>query len=208
MKKKFLSLMMAAAMVATTSVSAFAQKYSWSDKTDKDVNINIRGDVTSNSDEVIGGTLSVSVPTTTTFTVAKNGDVTAPQINIENRGTEAVDVYAYKFADQTPVADKEITVVGENDLTSALLTSKLSLKLDGDNGFVYLKSVDEGNGLFTDPDCNNKVAAGTGVKLISVEGNESQAITLTGKTNPDASAPEDPVQDKFVLTLKIKKANS
>lgn len=207
MKKKFLSLMMAAAVVATTSVSAFAQDYSWSDKTDKDVNINIRGDVTSDSGQVIGGTLSVSVPTTTTFTVAQNGNVTAPQINVENRGTEAVDVYAYKFADQTPDDNSEITVVGENDLTSASSTSKLSLKLDGNNGFVYLKSVSTGTGLFTDANCGNGAAA-AGVKLTSVEGNGSQAITLTGKTKPGASAPTSPVQDKFVLTLKIKKANS
>ena len=207
MKKKFLSLMMAAAVVATTSVSAFAQDYSWSDKTDKDVNINIRGDVTGQNGQVIGGTLSVSVPTTTTFTVAQNGNVTAPQINVENRGTEAIDVYAYKFADQTPDDNSEITVVGENDLTSASSTSKLSLKLDGGNGFVYLKSVNTGSGLFTDANCANGAAA-AGVKLTSVEGNGSQAITLVGKTKDGASAPATPVQDKFVLTLKIKKANS
>lgn len=207
MKKKFLSLMMAAAVVATTSVSAFAKDYSWSDKADQDVNINIRGDVTGQNGQVIGGTLSVSVPTATTFTVAGNGDVTAPQINVENKGTEAVDVYAYKFADQTPDDNSEITVVGETDLTSASSTSKLSLKLDGGNGFVYLKSVKTGSGLFTDANCGNG-AAPAGVKLTSVEGNESRAITLTGKTNPGVQAPATPVQDKFVLTLKIKKANS
>ena len=207
MKKKFLSLMMAAAVVATTSVSAFAEDYSWSDKSDKDVDINITGDVTSSTDEVIGGTLSVSVPTTTTFTVAKNGDVTAPQINVENKGTQAIDVYAYKFADQTPEENSKITVVGENQLSSASTTEKLSLKLDGTTGFVYLKSDKTGSGLFTDPDCG--VAAATeGVKLTSVESNKSKAITLTGKTGSTATAPQNPTQDKFVLTLKIKKANS
>lgn len=207
MKKKFLSLMMAAAVVATTSVSAFAQDYSWSDKTDKDVNINITGDVTSDSGQVIGGTLSVSVPTTTTFTVAQNGKVTAPEINVQNRGTDAVDVYAYKFADQTPNDNSEITVVGENDLNSATSTAKLSLKLDGSNGTVYLKSIASGSGLFTDSNCQN-TADSAGVKLASVEGNRAQAITLTGKTKDGASAPSAAIQDKFVLTLKIKKANS
>lgn len=207
MKKKFLSLMMAAAVVATTSVSAFAQEYSWSDKSDKDVDINITGDVTSSTDQVVGGTLSVSVPTTTTFTVAKNGNVDAPQINIHNRGTKAVDVYAYKFADQTPTDDSTITVVGESALTDS--TTKLSLKLDGSNGKVYLKSVasGSGNGLFTDPNCQTD-APSEGVKLVSVEGNGEKAITLTGKTKTEAQAPTTPVQDKFVLTLKIKKANS
>ena len=207
MKKKFLSLMMAAAMVATTSISAFAEEYSWSDKSDKDVKINITGDVTSSSDEVIGGTLSVSIPTTTTFTVAKNGDVTAPQINVENKGTQAIDVYAYKFADQTPTDGSKITVVGESGLTGVNSTDKLTLKLDGDNGAVYLKSVEAGSGLFTDPDCGSN-ADESGVKLTSVEVNKSKAITLTGKTQTGAQAPQSPVQDKFVLTLKIKKANS
>lgn len=207
MKKKFLSLMMAAAVVATTSVSAFADDYSWSDKSYKDVDINITGDITSLTDQVIGGTLSVSVPTTTTFTVAKNGDVTAPQINVENKGTKAIDVYAYKFVDQTPEDNSKITVVGEDELTGASTTEKLSLKLDGDNGFVYLKSLKTGNGLFTDANCDSE-ADGAGVKLTSVEGNKSKAITLTGKTQPGVSAPQNPTQDKFVLTLKIKKANS
>jgi len=209
MKKKFLSLMMAAAMVATTSVSAFAQEYSWSDKTDKDVKVNITGDVTGQNGQVIGGTLSVSVPTTTTFTVAQDGTVTAPGINVKNSGTQAVDVYAYKFADETPNNDSEITVVGENDLQSADTTAKLSLKLDGGNGKVYLKSIagaDE-SGLFTDPDCRTK-ASSEGVKLASVEVDRTQAITLTGKTRKEATAPSTPVQDKFVLTLKIKKAQS
>lgn len=205
MKKKFLSLMMAAAMVATTSISAFAEEYSWPDETDKDVKINITGDVTSSNNEVIGGTLSVSVPTTTTFTVTQDGDVTAPQINVENKGTQAIDVYAYKFADQTPTDGSNITVVGESGLTES--TKKLTLKLNGDNGFVYLKSVERGSGLFTDIDCGSDADA-AGVKLTSVEVNKSKAITLTGKTKDTATAPDSPVQDNFVLTLKIKKANS
>lgn len=205
MKKKFLSLMMAAAMVATTSISAFAEEYSWPDESDKDVKINITGDVTSSNNEVIGGTLSVSVPTTTTFTVTQDGDVTAPQINVENKGTQAIDVYAYKFADQTPTDGSNITVVGESGLTES--TKKLTLKLNGDNGFVYLKSVERGSGLFTDIDCGSDADA-AGVKLTSVEVNKSKAITLTGKTKDTATAPDSPVQDNFVLTLKIKKANS
>lgn len=207
MKKKFLSLMMAAAMVATTSVSAFADDYSWSDKREENVKVNITGDVTSNSGETVSGTLSVSVPTTTTFTVAQEGDVTAPQINVENKGTQAIDVYAYKFADQTPEDNSKITVVGENELTSAQSTERLSLKLDGDTGFVYLKSDKTGNGLFADANCGDQVDD-TGVKLTSVEANKSKAITLTGKTGSTARAPQNPTQDKFVLTLKIKKADS
>lgn len=210
MKKKFLSLMMAAAVVATTSVSAFADDYSWPDKRDQDVQVNITGDVTSRSGETISGTLSVSVPTATTFTVQKNGKVTAPPITIKNRGTQAVDVYAYKFSDNTPGA--EITVVGKSGLTAATDYSELSLRLNGTAGDAYLKSEEgegEGkNGVYTDPNCGTAAPAETGAKLVSVGGNQTDTITLEGTTNKlgDDGAPEAAIQDKFVLTLKFKKA--
>lgn len=210
MKKKFLSLMMAAAVVATTSVSAFADDYSWPDKRDQDVQVNITGDVTSSSGETISGTLSVSVPTATTFTVQKNGTVTAPPITVKNRGTQAVDVYAYKFSDNTPAAGRGITVVGESGLTDATDYSKLSLRLNGTAGDAYLMSEEgEGkNGVYTDPNCGTAAPAETGVKLVSVGGNKTDTITLEGTTKKlgDAGAPAAAIQDKFVLTLKFKKA--
>ena len=208
MKKKFLSLMMAAAVVATTSVSAFADDYSWPDKRDQDVQVNITGDVTSSSGETISGTLSVSVPTATTFTVQKNGTVTTSPITVKNRGTQAVDVYAYKFSDNTPTDG--ITVVGESGLTDAGDYSKLSLRLNGSAGHAYLKSEEgEGkNGVYTDPNCGNKAPAETGAKLLSVGGNATDTITLEGTTRElgESGAPAAPIQDKFVLTLKFKKA--
>lgn len=208
MKKKFLSLMMAAAVVATTSVSAFADEYSWSDKSDKDVDINITGDVTSSTDQVIGGTLSVSIPTATTFTVSKGGEVTAPAIKVQNRGTQSVDVYAYKFVDQTPNENSEITVVGAERLKTATSTAMLSLRLSGSLGKAYLKSESSGNGVYTDDNCQNR-STDSGVKLISVSGNNSESITLVGETKSgDNTAPDKAVQDNFVLTLKIKKAQS
>ena len=205
MKKKFLSLMMAAAVVATTSVSAFADDYSWSDKIEQDVNVNITGDVTSSTGDTVSGTLSVSIPTTTTFTVGQNGTVTAPAITVQNRGTQAVDVYAYKFADNTPDANAGITVVGQDQLTSASNYATVSLRLNGSAGDAYLKSEKGKNGVYTDLNCQNE-ASGTGAKLVSVAGNKTDTITLVGTTKDSAGAPTAAIQDKFVLTLKFKKA--
>ena len=207
MKKKFLSLMMAAAVVATTSVSAFADDYSWSDKAEQDVKVNITGDVTSSTGQTVSGTLSISVPTTTTFTVEKNGTVTAPTITVQNRGTQAVDVYAYKFSDNTPTPDQGITVVGKEDLKSADKNSTVSLRLNGSAGDAYLKSGGGNNGVYTDENCGTPAPA-TGARLISVGGNKTDTITLEGTTNGlgDTGAPTTAVQDKFVLTLKFKKA--
>ena len=207
MKKKFLSLMMAAAVVATTSVSAFADDYSWSENAEQDANVTITGDVTSSSGETVSGTLAVSIPTTTTFTVSQQGQVTAPAITVQNRGTQAVDVYAYKFVDQTPDENSEITVVGAESLKSATSTATISLRLAGSLGNAYLKSDSAGNGVYTDANCGNG-STGSGVKLTSVSGNKSESITLVGETKSGGSAPTKAVQDNFVLTLKIKKAQS
>ena len=68
MKKKFLSLMMAAAMVATTSVSAFAKDYKWTEDTEQNADVTITGNVADDGGHFVPGTLSVSIPTTTTYT--------------------------------------------------------------------------------------------------------------------------------------------
>lgn len=210
MKKKFLSLMMAAAVVATTSVSAFADEYSWSENAEQDAKVTITGDVTSIGGDTVSGTLAVSIPTKTTFTVSKEGQVMAPPITVQNRGTKAIDVYAYKFVDQTPDENgenSEITVVGAEKLKEATSTATMSLRLSGSLGKAYLKSEPAGNGVYTDPNCTH-ATTGSGEKLISVSGNDSESITLIGETKSEASAPNKPVQDNFVLTLKIKKAQS
>ena len=198
---------MAAAVVATTSVSAFADDYSWSDKAEQDVQVNITGDVANQSGETVSGTLSVSIPTATTFTVGATGTVTAPPITVQNRGTQAVDVYAYKFSDNTPTAGSGITVVGKGGLASAADYSTVSLRLNGSAGDAYLKSEQGKNGVYTDENCET-AASTTGVKLVSVGGNKTDTITLEGTTQQGVQAPANATQDKFVLTLKIKKANS
>lgn len=206
MKKKFLSLMMAAAVVATTSVSAFADDYSWSDKGDQDVQVNITGDVADTGGNTVSGTLSVSIPTATTFTVGKSGTVTTSPITVQNRGTQAVDVYAYKFSDNNPTTG--IKVVGKDELASAENYSTLTLRLNGTAGDAYLKSEENKskNGVYTDLNC--QTSEETGVKLVSVGVNKTDTITLEGTTRQGAGAPATAIQDKFVLTLKIKKANS
>ena len=96
MKKKFLSLMMAAAVVATTSVSAFAadvnQSYDVSDTNGRDVQIGITGDVADTNNAVVPSTISVTVPTATTFKVNSDGGFYAPDIRITSDNDEEVEV--------------------------------------------------------------------------------------------------------------------
>lgn len=211
MKKKFLSLMMAAAMVATTSVSAFAENYSWSENEDKGINVDITGNVQSQGGAITPGNLSVSVPTTASFTVNKDRTVKSAVIRVENKGTIPVDVYAYKFADQTPGEGSKITIVGKSNLDTANSTATLALKLSGNRGYAYLKSESEseGNGIYTHEDCGSEnKAQEEGVKLANVNASDFKDITLSGETKDTATAPQSPVEDNFVLTLKIKKAKS
>lgn len=206
MKKKFLSLMMAAAVVATTSVSAFAKDYSWSDKLDKEINVDITGNVEDEHGHIAPGNLSVSVPTTASFTVKNNKAVQSASIRVENKGTTPIDVYAYKFADQTPGANSNITVVGKSSLNTAETTATLTLKLNGNRGYAHLKSESsENSGIYTNEDCTERAQA-EGIKLAYVDGSDSQDITLSGETKETANLPGSPVKDNFVLTLKIKKA--
>ncbi len=209
MKKKFLSLMMAAAVVATTSVSAFAKDYKWTEGTDQNADVTITGNVANDQGHFVPGTLSVSIPTATTFTVDQSGNLKAPQITVENKGTETVDVYAYKFVDQTSTVGDRITVIPEGELESADSTAKVTLKLDGNRGSAHLKTVDgaTGTGVYAKAECETD-AGETGAKLVSVEGNTSESITVSGKTKKNATVPSKPIEDKFVLTLKIKKAQA
>ncbi|WP_302637442.1 hypothetical protein, partial [Clostridium sp. CAG:221] len=96
MKKKFLSLMMAAAVVATTSVSAFAAEV----KTDGDsVDVKITGAVNGPGDTAPEGTISVTIPTTLAFTVNNKGEVKGTSLDVKNNGTADVEIYAYQFVD-------------------------------------------------------------------------------------------------------------
>ena len=88
MKKKFLSLMMAAAVVATTSVSAFADETVTKDGSK--VNVTVTGSVNNNLDVAPAGTLNVTVPTALTFSVNSSGDLTGSEIVVTNRGTEKI----------------------------------------------------------------------------------------------------------------------
>ena len=82
MKKKFLSLMMAAAVVATTSVSAFAANVTDSDENEAQTDVKITGNVQDASGNDAPGTFKVTVPTTTNFTVTNKGVLLGNELEI------------------------------------------------------------------------------------------------------------------------------
>lgn len=205
MKKKFLSLMMAAAVVATTSVSAFAAEtenvISGPESETYESKIEITGDVLSDGGASVPGTLNVTVPTTASFTVNQSGVFSSAEIRIKNSGTQDVQVFAYEFVDING-KDVGINVQKESDLASQA-RNNISLKIYGDEGTAYLSSESTHKGVYKNPGLDQP-ADGEGVKLATVNASQTGVLTLDGKTGNGTLA--NPVRDKFTLKLKIKKA--
>lgn len=203
MKKKLLSLVLAGAMVASTSVSAFAdgKEYNVPSKGETQSQVTITGNIADKTDQVLPGTISVTVPTATNFTVDKTGKLTGSPITITNNGDEAVSVIAQKFIDTTE--NKKITVVKDSDISGTTERTKVSLTLGGSLNSVALKSESgSGNGIY-------KLDGDTPAEQDTVLGNvtASQPLTLTleGKAGTYGEGLEEAVSDTFTLILKLKR---
>ena len=167
MKKKFLSLMMAAAVVATTSVSAFALEtgganvvsttpyeatgektvnVSSDDTVGQEAQVQIQGDIAKSDGTFAPNTMSITVPTNARFAVDNNGKLTGSNIVVKSEGVDPVSVIAYKFVDRT--RNDKITVVSDEDLKrsqedtqpNANNRKKVALTLEGNANTAYLQS--------------------------------------------------------------------
>lgn len=207
MKKKFLSLMMAAAVVATTSVSAFAEDTIINNDGDT-AEVTISGAVNGANDKTPSGTLSVTVPTALSFAVKSNGTVQGSEIKIVNNGTQGINVYAYEFADTT-LSDK-ITVYNKGEESNLEKKSSVILNLQGNRGTAYFKSekiTETDKGVFgTD---GQRAEAG-GVLISNILNGKSDNLRLDGKAGQqeldNPTDVKDGISDTFTLRLKIKKA--
>lgn len=206
MKKKLLSLVLAGAMVASTSVSAFAndRKVTFQENETGEADITITGEVADNTGQTVPGTLSVTVPTNANFAVTKDGNFTAPTINITNNSNKAIDVFAYEFID-IGGPDEGIKILEKGEASSRD-RKDISLNISGGAGIAYFKSEDSGSskkGVYKDPELGT-AADGDGIKIAEIAGNgTSRELTLggvAGKLNPQNAA-----SNEFTLKLKIKK---
>lgn len=214
MKKKFLSLMMAAAVVATTSVSAFAATANVTnpDTQDGSANVVITGEVENDEGQKPAGRFEVTVPTASAFTVDKDGNFTAAdKITIKNDGSQSVDIYADEFIDTTASDGEGITVVAENQIKSKNRTY-VNLNVSGTLGTAYLKSENitaSNKGVYK----NNTLseAATDGVRLLNIQPGRSGDLNLNGSAGKVQLEDSSDVKTKgasnnFTLTLKIKKS--
>lgn len=214
MKKKFLSLMMAAAVVATTSVSAFAadKVIDSADNQEAQSDVKITGKIQDVDGHDPVGTFKVTVPTTANFTVNNKGTVISADLNIKNAGSQAIDVYAYRFVDES--SDAKINVVKEEELNQNIESKKnsiVSLKLTSSigNGVAYLSSDSSKGGVYKDVTLQQTPDDDLGVKLLTLPSG-TDAKPTSGQIivggNAGKTAETKAVSDEFTLTLKIKKA--
>jgi len=220
MKKKFLSLMMAAAVVATTSVSAFAAN---TDANTKDItgpesselttDINITGDVEDKTGAVKPGTLSVTVPTTASFRVNQTGGFTGSDLTVVNKGSKPIEVYVQKFVDVNGVDG--INVVSETKTSKAaedgeaVKRDNVSLKVVGNDGVAYLGTKEvgvTGSGVYSDKELSSgSEVQGSGKKVSEIAANQSYTMKLEGEAGKKTDPINTAIQDTFTLRLAIRK---
>lgn len=218
MKKKLLSLVLAGAMVASTSVSAFAAvgdtEYTIGEK-GTEHQVTVTGDVTDSKNEVVPGTITVTVPTTMGFMVNSKGELQGGNITVVNRSKDKVEVVAQKFTDTT--SDGKIVVVKDSDLNEKIKqgqsdTTKryVSLRLTGNGKSVNLVS---DTSVSSTGFVNEAGSTVTNASLGNAWENNDLVLKLEGRAKStesgvDYSAPADAMNDQFNLLLKIQKATN
>lgn len=208
MKKKFLSLMMAAAVVATTSVSAFAadseEVISGPESGTYESKIEITGDVLGPGGTSVPGTLNVTIPTTASFTVNESGEFSAAKIKVENKGTQNIQVFVYEFKDVNGTSG--INVRKKSELTNPenAARNNIALSISGDDGIAYLSSDFTDKGIYKNEGLTEKESAEDGIKLAVVNAGKTGQLKLEGEAGKGSLT--NPERDTFTLKLKIKKA--
>lgn len=208
MKKKLLSLVLAGAMVASTSVSAFAATGTETiirnpENETGEAEITITGEVTANDGSTVPGTLNVTVPTTASFAITKEGKFTAPKIKVTNNGNQTVDILAYQFID-VDGPDRGINITDDNKRTDR---KDMTLNISGGFGTAYFKSEADNTskkGVYKNPELTNE-ANGDGVKIASIAGGGNfKELTLDGTAGTNHA--DKAARNEFTLKLKIKKS--
>lgn len=214
MKKKLLSLVLAGAMVASTSVSAFAADTTVptkettieSNEKEKDIQIGVTGNILNSAGNTVPGTISVTVPTATTFSVdASTGELSSPKMKITNNGEEGVKVIASKFEDSN--GDDKIKIVKQTDFGNNPADQERGivwLRLTGASQNLGLTS--EGNGRMYNSTYTEEKTVLSNYEIGKIAKGEVMNLWLEGKggTQESATKPSsDAIQDKFTLVLKI-----
>lgn len=214
MKKKLLSLVLAGAMVASTSVSAFAATEPTPTTTttttmseienQKDIDVSITGDILDNNGNVKPGTINVTVPTAVNFTVTKTGALIAGEMVITNNSSkEKVKVSVKEFKD--PNADKDINIVKKSELADpgTVERNKVWLNLTGKGVSVGFESANKGK--MYDPSNESEIRDLKEIGSIDANGGKMELQLQGGGGTSNSDGSTQPISDNFNLVLRIER---
>ena len=204
MKKKFLSLMMAAAVVATTSVSAFAstQNITGPVNAEKEAQVKVEGKVVDNEGNLPVGTYNVSIPSKVVFSVGQGGTFNGVDLPIVNNGDDAISIKVANFVD-TDGDDRGIKLNTENDLSvQSVKTTKqrneINLTLQGNVKKVFL-----GNESVLDGINGNNAKT---QEMAWVNPQKTETLKLSGHAgSANLGEGTAAITNDFTLTFKISK---
>ena len=211
MKKKLLSLVLAGAMVASTSVSAFAatptattteNKTILENEDEKDVNVTVTGDILDDKGNARPGTISVTVPTAVNFTVTKDGRLASGDMVVTNNSNEKIKVSVKKFTDAD--AANNINIVKKSAFDDANGASNISreqiwLSLVGNGVSVGFESAETGK-MYNLAD-NQQISGSK--EIGKIDGSGELRLRLEGEGGTQGSSLSDPIKDNFNLVLTI-----
>ena len=213
MKKKLLSLVLAGAMVASTSVSAFAatttpaatttgEETILGSEDGKDINIGITGDVLDDKGNTKPGTINVTVPTAANFIVDKDGVLNSGDMVIKNNSNEGLVVIANKFVDSN--GDQDINIISKTEFDGngdASSNQKGEIWLTLNSGAKTIGFTSEDEGTIYNYDYSEKEP---NAEMGKIPAQGSMTLQLEGKGGTQGVASAS-IRDKFRLVLKIKR---
>lgn len=216
MKKKLLSLVLAGAMVASSSVSAFADTtvptknvQILENQTEQKVDVDITGNILDNAGNTKPGTISVTVPTAANFSVNAEGKLTSSEMVIKNNSDEKLIVIASKFEDSNGPEDINIITKTKFDENEAKPSNDeknargtIWLRLKGGTNNVGLTSEDNGKMYDTTYTAEKNEAANYEIGKIDSRGD--MRLKLEGEGGKQGNKTEA-IRDTFKLVLKVKR---
>lgn len=216
MKKKLLSLVLAGAMVASTSVSAFADTtvptkdvQILENQTEQKVDVDITGNILDNAGNTKPGTISVTVPTAANFSVNAEGKLTSSEMVITNNSDEKLIVIASKFEDSNGPEDINIITKTKFDENEAKPSNDeknargtIWLRLTGTTNNVGLTSED--NGKMYDTTYTTVKDEAANYEIGKIDSRGDMRLTLEGAGGKQGNATEA-IRDTFKLVLKVKR---
>ena len=174
--------------------------YTTSDKLH--VVIPTKGEMKANAGKAPEKRISVTIPTTAAFTVKNDSSFISTSIKISNNGEIPVDISVYNFMDND--GDRGIKLITNEVVTNSNKRSEINLWLQNEieNKRVYLGNGELysqlGHKITEDQEEQKKIA-----KVLSGSNSE---IRICGEAGKAELTKDDPILNKFILVLKIKKS--